>query len=454
MANVISSTCSANKHFLHTGFSNTVSSSYTTPGAGPRGITWDGTNVLSTDVAARKHYKHAGFSDTIDSSYSTVEVTVTGITWDGTNVIGVDTSTPKHCLHAGFSSSITESYTSPSTDPHGITWDFTNVLSVDIDSDKQYRHIGFSSSIESSHSCPGNLSKGISWDGANVISTDLATTKHYKHIGFSTSIESSYFAPGGVKLGITWDDRYASVQYQQTVLGTLTFVGIITSANKWILTLVGELTFAGALEHATRWLHVVSGSLTLTGVANRRTTKTFTGTLSLAGSLLRSFGFLAKEGVLTLAGTLSRSVRKVLTSTLVPNGFFVPFARRILSGALATRRRDVLKIINDDPWIVTIYRTGRTPDDAETSFSFVGRIQPVGARGAPREERPRATALQGELPVGYYGWALLAPYDTPKMLTRDTVKATQQSSGIVRTFRVAYSGQYAYKHEVIMDERE
>jgi len=121
---------------------------------------------------------------------------------------------------------------------------------------------------------------------------------------------------------------------------------------------------------------------------------------------------------------------------------------------LTVRRRNNLKIINDDPWDIIVYRAGRTPDDAETTFSFVGRIQPVGARGAPREEWPRASALQGELPIGYYGWALLAPYNAPKMMARDAIKATQRSSAIVRTFRVAYAGQYAYKHEVIMDERE
>jgi len=121
---------------------------------------------------------------------------------------------------------------------------------------------------------------------------------------------------------------------------------------------------------------------------------------------------------------------------------------------LVVRKRNTLKIINDDPWDVVVYRAGRTPDDTEIKFELVGRIEPIGARGAPREERPRATALQGELPIGYYGWVLLAPYDTPKMLTRDEVTATQRSSENVRKFRVAYSGQYANKYEVIMDERE
>jgi len=120
----------------------------------------------------------------------------------------------------------------------------------------------------------------------------------------------------------------------------------------------------------------------------------------------------------------------------------------------AVRKLNTLKIINDDPWDITVYRAGRTPDDTEITFTLVGRIDPVGARGAPREERPRATALQGELPIGYYGWVLLAPSTTQRILTRDKIVATQRSSENVRKFRVAYAGQYANKQEVIMDERE
>lgn len=119
---------------------------------------------------------------------------------------------------------------------------------------------------------------------------------------------------------------------------------------------------------------------------------------------------------------------------------------------VAMRRRDTQQIIDDDPWDITVYREGATQDDAETSFTCVGRIQPVGARGAPLERA--ATIMRGESPVGRYGWVLIVPWDTDPFKTRDVITAVQQSTSISRDFTVVYGGRYAYKHEVIMDERQ
>jgi len=119
---------------------------------------------------------------------------------------------------------------------------------------------------------------------------------------------------------------------------------------------------------------------------------------------------------------------------------------------LVVRRRDTQNIIGDDKWDIVVYRAGRTPDDDEVSFTCVGRIQPVGARGAPRTER--SVSLSGEGNIGRYGWLLLAPYDADVFLTQDEVVATQQSTSVVRYFTVAYSGRYSYKYEVILDERQ
>lgn len=119
---------------------------------------------------------------------------------------------------------------------------------------------------------------------------------------------------------------------------------------------------------------------------------------------------------------------------------------------LIARRRDAQKIIDDDAWDIVVYRAGRTPDDDETTFTCVGRIQPAGARGVPRVER--SVSLGGEGTVGRYGWVLLAPYDTDAFLTQDEIVATQRSTSVVRYFTVAYSGRFSYKYEVIIDERQ
>jgi len=111
-------------------------------------------NVISSDSTADLHYLHDGFSTTISGSYSTPGNSPADITWDGVNVISTDTVTDLHYLHSGFSSSITSSYSSPAVDPNGISWDGSNVLSTDRITDIHYRQDGFSSTVSGSYASP------------------------------------------------------------------------------------------------------------------------------------------------------------------------------------------------------------------------------------------------------------------------------------------------------------
>ena len=120
---------------------------------------------------------------------------------------------------------------------------------------------------------------------------------------------------------------------------------------------------------------------------------------------------------------------------------------------VVARRQHVGRVIARDPWTVTAYRPGRTPDQAETSWEFTGTIRPSGARGAPLESLPVAR-LVGEGPASRYGWVLLAPYNTPVLGVRDKITAIQSSSSLTRHFDVIYCGRYAEKLEVILDERQ
>lgn len=117
------------------------------------------------------------------------------------------------------------------------------------------------------------------------------------------------------------------------------------------------------------------------------------------------------------------------------------------------RRNDTAFIIAEDPWTIVVYRKGRTPDQTETTWTFTGRIQPVGGFGSRATEK-KPTALPGELGVGEALWGILAPWDTPALRTGDEVRATQDGSGIGRVFDTLYCSRYAYKIEVIMHERE
>lgn len=118
----------------------------------------------------------------------------------------------------------------------------------------------------------------------------------------------------------------------------------------------------------------------------------------------------------------------------------------------AFRRTRLQQVIDRDPWTVTIHKEGRTPDDADSSFSFTGRITPAGTRGAPLTMVPRT--MPGEMQVIRYGSVLIAPYDTQAMAQGDLVVATHDESGIVRRFTIAFARRMAWKVEAILDERQ
>jgi hypothetical protein len=203
-AGVLSADSTASKHYKHSGFSATISSSYASPSSTPRGLSWDGTNVLSTDGATGKHYKHSGFSATISSSYASPSSEPRGLSWDGTNVLSTDGNADKHYKHGGFSATISSRYASPNSLPQGLSWDGTNVLSADSNADKHYKHSGFSATISSSYASPSSVPQGLSWDGTNVLSADSTAEKHYKHSGFSATISSSYASPSSTPRGLSW----------------------------------------------------------------------------------------------------------------------------------------------------------------------------------------------------------------------------------------------------------
>ena len=207
--NVISAGGWYDKHYRHSGFSDTITDSYTSPNSYPRGITWDGTNVLSAASVSDKHYRHLGFSDTITDSY-VASVQPDGITWDGSSVLHVDNymSADKIYKHNGFSSSITDSYTPALDNPLGITWDGTDCILSDYGASvKIYKTTGFSSSISASYLAGLTDIAGVTWDGTNVLAVDPSAWKHVRYAGFSSSITDSYDSPYG-PTGITWDGRY------------------------------------------------------------------------------------------------------------------------------------------------------------------------------------------------------------------------------------------------------
>jgi len=117
------------------------------------------------------------------------------------------------------------------------------------------------------------------------------------------------------------------------------------------------------------------------------------------------------------------------------------------------RQRNLQRWIDKDPWTVTFYAKGRTPDDDETTFSATGRISPAGARWAPLQVLPSGV-LQGEESVVRYGSVLVVPADTATIKRGMRVVATHDGSGMSNEYEVVFARQVPHKWEVILDERQ
>ena len=118
---------------------------------------------------------------------------------------------------------------------------------------------------------------------------------------------------------------------------------------------------------------------------------------------------------------------------------------------LTARRRDVKRIIDDDPWTIVVRTPGRTPEDGETTHTFTGRLQPQGGRGM-MDFDPRY--MQGEHSLTRFAWAILAEWDITAVKGGDEVVATHDATSIVKTLQVFHADQYPYKWEIQLDDRQ
>jgi len=109
--------------FHHTGFSTTITESFSSPGTGPKDVSFKGSNLISTDVNNQLCYEHSGFSSAIVDSVTTSDTWPYGCHWDG---IGTDLwiagfNLDRIYQHDGFSTSILDSFSSPGGWPDGLS---------------------------------------------------------------------------------------------------------------------------------------------------------------------------------------------------------------------------------------------------------------------------------------------------------------------------------------------
>ncbi len=89
--------------------------------SGPIGIdsSW---NLISCDAAANKIYIHSWFTTSISSSFASPSTNIQWIALDSSwNLISCDNDTDKIYIHSWITSTISSSFASPSTSPKDLT---------------------------------------------------------------------------------------------------------------------------------------------------------------------------------------------------------------------------------------------------------------------------------------------------------------------------------------------
>lgn len=217
--NVLSTDAVTDKIYQHSGFSSTITDSFSTNRDSGHGVSYDGTYIASAVISGsdRGVVVFDGFSSTVKDSFNkaTASQTPQGCTHDNTSFSIADTGLNKILKMSGYSYVISDSFSSPGSNPAGVDWDGSNILSVDFPgtgNEKFYKHSGFSSTISDSFTKVSATAPG--WNGSDLLGIiGNGTDKILKFSGFSSTVKDSFSTPGSSPTGLHWDTRTASIDF-------------------------------------------------------------------------------------------------------------------------------------------------------------------------------------------------------------------------------------------------
>jgi len=195
------------KFFQMSGFSSTLKQSISSSDATPSDISTDNnTNLLSVGDTADKIFLHSGLTVTITNSFTVPLVSYAyGITWFGGNVYHTAYGDVDKCFKfSGFSSTITDSFTQEDS-IEGCTYDSTDFYTAMAGAvDDIRRYSGFSNTIKDSLSF--SRVDGITTDATYLYRTDLVSDKAFKHSGFQLATVDSFTVPDTFPVGMEWEE--------------------------------------------------------------------------------------------------------------------------------------------------------------------------------------------------------------------------------------------------------
>ena len=212
---LMSSDADAASFYLHNGITNSISTSFSSPGNSPRGITIDGSgNLLSIDNSTESVYIHVGITNVISTSFSTPhpgDGDPHGLTMDVGDVnlvTGEATHTNSIYIHVGITNVISTSFSGPGAYPQNVIKDLSldesgNLLHADLASNSIYLHVGITNVISTSWSVTPGDPVGLTYNGINVIGGTSTNDSVYIYSGITSSIITSFSAPSTALQGLT-----------------------------------------------------------------------------------------------------------------------------------------------------------------------------------------------------------------------------------------------------------
>jgi len=197
--------CSPTTIYIHDGITSTISSSFSAPNSGCKGLAFDGSDLVSSDTSTDKIYIHDGITSTITSSFSPSSTDPGGLTFGGTNLISCHSDKTIY-VYDDTSSSVLTSFSGDSNMGGGITGltyddDNNNLISCGVGTNRDTYHKicihdGISSTISTRFDSPDTYPEGLGFNDGNLISSSrgagAAQGTVYIHDGISSTISSSF----------------------------------------------------------------------------------------------------------------------------------------------------------------------------------------------------------------------------------------------------------------------
>lgn len=188
--------------YIHDGISDTISSSFTSPGLTPSGLTTDGTDLFSSDGSGTSAiYRHSGVTSTITSSFATGYKPM-DLAFDGTNIINVDFFNKKIIKYVGITSTVDTSF-STTFKSAGLTVLGGNLIVGDTEVFKIFVHSGITSTITDSFGSPSGAVNGLASSNDVDLLSVSNNNRLWTHSGLTSTTTSDFALPSTSSFGAT-----------------------------------------------------------------------------------------------------------------------------------------------------------------------------------------------------------------------------------------------------------